>query len=73
MNKTEDIEWEIRRVLYDGPLTLEAMETRLPPEFRAIERTWIGIAVHNMERDGRIRFTGCDHRSHEGYCVVEAG
>jgi hypothetical protein len=47
------------------------METRLPAEIRSIERTWIGIAVHNMERDGRIRFPNCAHTHHEGYCVVE--
>lgn len=71
MNKTDDIEWEIGFALSGGPLTLADMETRLPAEIRSIERTWIGIAVHKMERDGRIRFTNCTHSGHEGDCVVE--
>ncbi len=78
MNKTADIEWEIGLVLDrrwelgDGPLTLAELEERLPPELRAIERTWIGIAVYRMLGDGRMRAVGCDHSRHEGTCMVEA-
>jgi membrane-bound lytic murein transglycosylase MltF len=71
VNKTADIEWEIALVLDAGPLTLAEMEQRLPAEIRSEDRRWIGIAVYNMLRDGRIRAVGCDHDSHEGDCVVE--
>jgi hypothetical protein len=72
VNKTADIEWEIARVLDGGPLTLAEMEERLPPEIRAVDRRWIGVAVYGMLRDGRIRAVDCDHDSHDGTCVVEA-
>jgi hypothetical protein len=72
VNKTDDIEWEIRRVLSDGPMTLSAMEEKLPAEIRNDDRRWIGVAVHRMLGDGRIRATGCTHSRHEGDCVVEA-
>jgi hypothetical protein len=70
VNKTADIEWEISRVVGDGPLTLAEMEERLPVEIRAVDRRWIGVAVYGMLRDGRIRAVGCDHGSHDGDCVV---
>ncbi len=72
MNKTEDIEWEISLALANGPATLTELEARLPDAYRAIERTWIGIAVYRMLDDGRIRAVGCTHNRHEGDCVVEA-
>jgi hypothetical protein len=71
VNKTADIEWEISLVLDNGPLTLAEMEEQLPAEIRAVDRRWIGVAVYNMLRDGRIRAVGCDHGSHDGDCVVE--
>lgn len=72
-SKTADIEWQIALVLEGGPLTLAEMEDRLPPEIRAVDRRWIGVAVHQMLRDGRIRTTGCDNNhNHDGACVVEA-
>lgn len=72
MNKTEDIEWEIGLTLLHGPLTLAEIETKLPDAIRAVERTWIGIAVYRMLDDGRIKAVGCSHNRHEGDCVVEA-
>jgi hypothetical protein len=72
VNKTADIEWEIAWVLAGGPLTLAEMEDRLPPEIRAVDRRWIGVAVYGMLRDGRIRAVSCGDHSHDGSCVVEA-
>ena len=81
MRKTADIEREIGLALQEGVrstwpgwrTTLAAMEDRLPPEIRADDRRWIGVAVSQMLGDGRIRTTGCDDtHSHDGACVVEA-
>ena len=73
MNKTADIEWEIALVLDGGPLTLQEMEDRLPPEMSTstADRRWIGVAVYRMLGDGRLRAVGCDCGSHNGRCVVD--
>jgi hypothetical protein len=73
--KTDDIEFALTDILdRHSPLTLEALEERLygiHPQLRAEQRTWIGIAVHNLLRNGTISAVGCDSgHSHEGYCVV---
>jgi hypothetical protein len=73
VSKTDDIEWEIRRALQDGPLTLAMLEGRLPAMTVTIDRRWFAVALHQMLGDGRIRTTGCDDQhSHDGACVVEA-
>ncbi len=73
MNKTEDIEWEIARILAAGPLTLGEMEARLPEVIRNDDRRWIGVAVWRMLGDGRMTASGCICPDHGAACVVEAG
>lgn len=71
VNKTADIEREIAQVMDGGQLTLQEMEERLSAQIRAVDRRWIGIAVYQMLRDGRLRAVRCGH-IHDGACVVEA-
>lgn len=77
MNKTADIEEALHMTLRDTPDTLEGLEKRLLtgyPQLRGLERTWIGIAVHKMIRDGRMVTVGCSaSHNHEGYCKVKVG
>jgi hypothetical protein len=71
VSKTEDIEFEIRLALADGPMTLAQLEAG--GRFAWVDdRCWLRVAVYKMIREGRIRAVGCDHDSHDGDCVVEA-
>jgi hypothetical protein len=74
VNKTDDIETAIRFTLPNEPVTVAEAEELLYrgyPVLRGEDRRWIGIAMHNLERDGKIRYPGCDHDMHEGDCKVE--
>lgn len=74
MSKTQDIEYAITVALQAGPLTLQAMESRLPDPLRNEDRRWIGAAVHRMLNDGRIRTVNCaSGHNHDGACVVAGG
>jgi hypothetical protein len=72
-NKTADIEFAIRTVLPDEPVTLAELDERLYHAFPVLldeDRRWIGVAMMHLEQDGKIRYVGCDHGSHEGACKV---
>jgi hypothetical protein len=73
-SKTDDIEFAIRYALPAEPVTVAEAEELLYngyPVLRDEDRRWIGVAMHNLERDGKIRYTGCTHEMHEGDCKVE--
>ncbi len=71
-NKTDDIEFEVKVALDGGPLTLAGLEA--DGRFAWLDdRRWLGAAIGNMVRDGRVR-AGCgwDRRNHNDNCVIEA-
>jgi hypothetical protein len=70
MNKTDDIEWEISRALAGGRMTLADLEAAHLGWLD--DRRWLGVAVHRMLGDGRIRAVNCGQGcQHDGACVVE--
>jgi hypothetical protein len=72
VNKTDDIEFEVKVALAGGPLTLDGLEAG--DRFVWLDdRRWLGVAISNMVRNGRVK-TSCDWASHNhgGGCLIEA-
>jgi hypothetical protein len=71
-NTTDDIEFEVRIALSNGPLTLDGLEAG--GRFAWLDdRCWLDVAISNLVRDGRVT-SSCDwsHHNHNGGCVIEA-
>lgn len=70
--KTDDIEFEVRTALDNGPLTLAGLEAG--GRFAWLDdRRWLGVALSNLGRDGRLRWVNCDaDHNHNDRCVIEA-
>lgn len=74
MNKTDDIETAISLSMPDEPVSLSYAEELLYAKFPVLrneDRRWVYAAFMNLEKDGKIRYVGCDHGWHEGGCKVE--
>jgi hypothetical protein len=73
-SKTEDIEFEIVRILgnHDGRLTLGELMPIL--ETWVDDRRWIGVAIDlHLVPDGKARYANCHvNHNHSGACVLEA-
>jgi hypothetical protein len=69
-NKTRDIEIGIVAALANGPLTLDGLEAG--GRFAWLDdRRWLGVAIGNMRRDGRLVWVECDpDHSHDGNCAI---
>lgn len=72
MNKTADIEQMVLLWLDRGPLTVDAVAAEFRTAFVGEQLTWLGIAMHQLERDGRVRYPSCSAgHNHDGPCLAE--